>query len=150
MFNANNGDRPQIINVLVSMTDGVPNLKDEDDRHVEEMYRETERRARELRDRGTKMVAIGIGLHDTTLGPKTLRVLTSQPQTLMFQANTSEDLNAIRDTIATRIVGECNNNGAVTVVTTPKSDPSTHEKSFEWLLIIIIMIIIIMMIIIII
>lgn len=86
MFTAANGDRPDVPNICVIMTDGVSNIN----------YRRTIPEAEAARQKGIHIYAIGIALKDV----EELNGIASQPASLnAFAVNTFDELEGLDEKI---------------------------------------------------
>ena len=52
------GDRPLFTNIMIAITDGVPNLKWEETDHVKQKMNETRRNAMSAKNRGIKILGM--------------------------------------------------------------------------------------------
>ena len=106
-FNAANGDRPDVNNLALIVTDGVPFPANRRDPAIQQ--------AQLLRQDGDFMIAVGI---TDTIDEPFLKSLSSPPQKLNEQYYTATDFNALSKVIDNLVKGTCE------TVETP-STPST-------------------------
>ena len=112
-FQSWNGDRSDAKNLVIFMTDGVPNLRNEEKDHVRMMSQWTIGNATQAKNKGITFYSVGVALNrpDASEGSKlyamsTLKGVASDPENV-FNIDSFDGFNSILPSLQYRISHDC-------------------------------------------